>query len=62
MLIGSAAVSEPPAEVAEAIAPYQEILGFRLPADLTALPRDPVPEQAATLLRILLALTEPNVR
>ena len=52
LLIGSSVTGEPPGAVAEAIAPYQETLGYRLPADLSALPRDPVPGQAGTLLRI----------
>jgi hypothetical protein len=53
LLIGSSAVGAPPGTVAEAMALYQEALGYRMPTGLPTLPADPVPAQTGILLRIL---------
>ena len=60
LLIGSAVTAEPPSRVAEAMAPYQEILGFRLPAESSALPRERVPEPAGTVLGLLAERNVPS--
>lgn len=58
LLIGSAVLNGPAAEVAKLIAPYQTVLGFQLPADLSGLPQEPVSEKAMILLRNLRSLAD----